>query len=339
MLDHIMAFLPVSILSGLILYFLIKEYIKHSQGLGLISEKHIFSLREDQVPTSAGLLISSVFIISSSLFDVLDFDQLLLFSVIPMIMSIIGFVDDKYNLSSKIKFFLQSLIVIFILLLTQSYDFVLINIYLNEYLAMTLIFIASLWIINTFNFIDGADGLLSTNVILLSISTSLLLFLGDNHSLSGILILLATLMMCFVLFNWFPAKIFMGDSGSLFLGTFFVCLSIYSIVNFHITVFTWMVLLSLFYIETTVTMIMRLYNNKKIFSTRHNFHAYQQITIDKDDHALPAKISIFLQVFWVIPASLISFFFFEDSYLFTLLAVSPLLFLFYWFGPRNALLK
>ena len=196
--------------------------------------------------------------------------------------------------------------------------------------------VGSVWIMNTFNFIDGADGLLSTNVVLISLFSGILLFTQDQMYLGLSLLILASVNLAFLIFNWAPARVFMGDCGSLFLGSLFVIIPSYTVLNNFIPLYTWAILLSIFYVETSVTLIFRVLKRKQIFKERHNYHAYQQLVLFTQDHSAPAKLSILIQLFWTLPLSLACFLFPEYGLSILILTLLPMVFVFYYFGPRQA---
>jgi VIT1/CCC1 family predicted Fe2+/Mn2+ transporter len=92
------------------------------------------------------------------------------------------------------------------------------------------------------------------------------------------------------------------------------------------------------YIETTVTLIVRIIDRKNIFSERHNYHAYQQLIVSHSDHSLPARYSIVIFLFYLLPLSFISYTYqgFIASVGVVLFTIIPLAFFFYFYGPMKA---
>ena len=75
-----------------------------------------------------------------------------------------------------------------------------------------------LWFINLFNFMDGVDGMLASNSIVFSLVGAFALFWLGHDSLAIMLILLGASLTGFLVYNWPPARVFMGDSGAAFIG-------------------------------------------------------------------------------------------------------------------------
>lgn len=176
---------------------------------------------------------------------------------------IVGVTDDKIELSSKTKFILQSIAGIF-------------TVYMGIYFNLTSIYIINILIsltfivgiINAVNLIDGLDGL-SAGIGIISLCGILYLSIAFNNSL---LIFLASVLICsslgFLIFNFRPAKIFMGDTGSLPLGYNLAVLTIIcsnEIRGIEGLLFS-TIILGLPIFDTLLTMYRRYVNNRPIFA-------------------------------------------------------------------------
>ena len=309
-------------------------YISLAQKFKFFSVPHQGGVRKEIIPTSGGIsfgLVYLVMVISLNYF--FEIPNGYLYSIILGcgIMLIIGFIDDIYALSSGIRLVMQLFFVLFVCYLFE------IDKALNEpieYLIIlpTIIF-GSIWIINTFNFIDGADGLVATNSSIFALLGGLFLLFSNQQYLALLLFILFSLNLGFLFHNWSPAKIFMGDSGSLFLGSLFVVFTIGAFSSDAVTYWTWIILLSIFYVETTVTLMVRIKRRENALKVHHSHHAYQQIIISSGKHYRPALFSIILHFLWIIPMSMLAYNYPAKGWLITLITCLPLIFLFYFFGP------
>ena len=99
---------------------------------------------------------------------------------------------------------------------------------------------------------------------------------------------------------------------------------------------TWLILLSIFYIETTVTLIVRIIRRENVFKSHHSLHAYQQIVIRTGRHNRPAIFSIIISIVWTIPMSILSYNFPYYGFYITLITCIPLSLIFYLYGPKIA---
>jgi UDP-N-acetylmuramyl pentapeptide phosphotransferase/UDP-N-acetylglucosamine-1-phosphate transferase len=89
---------------------------------------------------------------------------------------------------------------------------------------LTSIFIVAC--INAYNMIDGIDGLLGALSILGVSLFGVMFFAADEYVWTILSISVLGALIGFLIYNWYPARIFMGNGGSMFLGTFFACISL-----------------------------------------------------------------------------------------------------------------
>ena len=192
------------------------------------------------VPPFGGIGCSIAFLISTRLLGQAE-SNFLYIGLFAVIISIIGFMDDVYNFKWYLKLIFQ-IIIVFIPLynLNIFINFEsLIGIELNNNLNYL---ISTFWIIlimNAINFIDNMDGLAVVVSSAICIQIALLTNYLNQYKLTDISILLLCAIGGFLYFNFPPAKLYFGDSGSLFIG---FCLGFMSILyNWapeNITVYT-----------------------------------------------------------------------------------------------------
>ena len=287
------------------------------------------------VPLSGGIFLIFTYLV---LFYFNSYNFLLLFFLFSIFC--VGFISDINLLSSpKLRFLIQSLVIIFFVFLldikiqnTKFYalDILLENIYFKYFFSVFCLLV----LINGSNFIDGLNGLMLsyfTSIIFIILYLNIYASLGIEKNL--IVSLLIILVFLFIL-N-INNKLFMGDSGSLFFGSIFVALICISISQNILSMWTWLTLLSIFYVETTVTLSVRLFRKENFFSSRHELHAYQRLVISTQDHSFPSKVFIMIQCLWTIPAALFSFFYPQYDVYIYLITVTPMIIIFYYYGPRK----
>lgn len=141
---------------------------------------------------------------------------------------LLGIIDDLNNLKAKYKLFYQIAIAIIVVLLGFKVRYIALSasytIDLNFFsLPITVIFLVGLQ--NAFNFIDGIDGLAGGVAWITLASIAILSFFISLPILGWLSLILIGSLSAFLIFNWSPAKIFMGDSGSLSLGFILACFS------------------------------------------------------------------------------------------------------------------
>ncbi len=195
---------------------------------------------------------------------------------------LLGLSDDAYNTKPFLKFTIQVCCAL-ILITTGTYISIFSNTYINY--ALSLLWIVGL--MNSINMLDNMDAITTTVSITIIMSALFILFLNKNghHIDSIILIGVLSALIGFLFYNWHPAKIFMGDTGSQFLGLFLAAMGITYFWNtpdvrgeliqskqFFVTILTFAIPI----IDTTIVVINRLRKGKSPFiggkdHTTHNF--------------------------------------------------------------------
>ncbi len=152
------------------------------------------------------------------------------------LMFLLGLIDDIFCLNAKFKLFIQIAIATIVYLLGVQIDFVYVPVGHEIPLGALSYPITLLWIVgisNATNFIDGIDGLAGSIVAIGCAAIAVIsLVLVPESSISALVaFILMGAMLSFLMFNYNPAKIFMGDSGSLFAGFMLATISITGIMK------------------------------------------------------------------------------------------------------------
>lgn len=254
-----------------LLTLFIKNYAIKKSFLSQVNERSSHTI---PTPHGGGIAIAiSWFVGLIYLYHNNQIEENLFKSLIPgMIIALISFFDDIYELSAKLRLFVQlfvSCLGVFLLggLSIINFGFIEIS---NPLVTNLVAVIATIWFINLYNFLDGINGYAGTEAIVLSIS-GLILFGGDHF------LVLMVSVFGFLYWNWNNAKIFMGDVGSTLLGYNVAIFTIYygNISSEYLWI--WLSLFGLFWFDATLTLIRRKLNGEKL-STPHKKHAYQRLT-------------------------------------------------------------
>lgn len=163
--------------------------------------------------------------------------------------------------------------------------------------------IGIIWSINLFNFMDGVDGLAGSEATSVGIFGGLLLLRFGEQGLAIAAFLIAAASAGFLVWNWPPARIFMGDVGSGFLGFIFAALAIASENARAVPIVWWAVLAGVFIVDATITLIRRILRREHI-GVAHRSHAYQKAVSAGHSHrgvtsAVIAINSILWLLAWV----------------------------------------
>jgi Fuc2NAc and GlcNAc transferase len=259
-----MIYISLFILS-LALTYAIRGYARRQAILDMPNERSSHSI---PTPRGGGLAIVIVFYIGLFYFEK-SLDNELFYALLCAIpIAIISLIDDIYILSSKIRFFIQSVsagMALYLLGEVTFIDFILFE--LHGWWLNIIAFFSIVWLTNLYNFLDGIDGYAGSEAVLVGLG----LFLFFHNPL-GLVIVAACL--GFLLFNWHQASIFMGDIGSATLGFLFAVFVFYD--TSHGNIYVWLILLSLFWFDATLTLIRR-YRNGEPLTQAHRKHAYQRL--------------------------------------------------------------
>lgn len=157
------------------------------------------------------------------------------------------------------------------------------------------------WLLNLFNFMDGIDGIAGTEVISVSLVAGVIIFLQAN-SVSGLALhlLIAAAAAGFLLWNMPPAKIFMGDAGSGFVGLMLGGIALYSMSIAPQMLWVWLILLGSFIVDASYTLVRRLIRGDKVYRA-HRSHAYQYASRKYASHRVVMLGVLTINLFWLTP--------------------------------------
>ena len=197
----------------------------------------------------------------------------------------ISFLDDRFTLSPALRFAVHILAVSLVIYSRGP----ILNAPLPEplllhwsFLAWPMTFIWFLGVINIYNFLDGIDGYAGAQAVVVGLGI-MMLYPSPAGMMTGCVIIAAVL--GFLVFNWHPAKIFMGDVGAVSLGFTFAALPFYLSTD-HVEqgVFNVALLLWFFLADGSYTILRRLSKGEKIWLA-HRSHLYQRLNIAGLSHS------------------------------------------------------
>jgi len=131
------------------------------------------------------------------------------------------------------------------------------------------------WMVNLYNFMDGLDGLAAGQAVVVAAGAAILLFMRGAAGLGLVALVLAAAAAGFLVWNWPPARIFLGDVGSGFIGYSFAILAMASDRGDAVPLVVWAILLAPFLIDATLTVVRRVVMGER-WQEAHKTHAYQR---------------------------------------------------------------
>ncbi|MBW7924915.1 MAG: glycosyltransferase family 4 protein [Burkholderiaceae bacterium] len=170
----------------------------------------------------------------------------------------------------------------------------------NGWLLQLLGALYVVWLLNLYNFMDGIDGIASVETITVCVGGALLYLLLDVPVYGVPPLLLAAAVAGFLYWNFPPARIFLGDAGSGFLGVLLAGFSIQAAWVASELFWSWMILLGVFIVDATFTLLRRLSRGERVYEA-HRSHAYQRASRRFGCH-LPVTLAVgTINLFWLLP--------------------------------------
>jgi Fuc2NAc and GlcNAc transferase len=214
-------------------------------------------------------------------------DSMILTSMWLMI-AILGFFEDRYGVPAKIRFLVQ--FVAATVLVCSNFFWSIYGLFgagvnLPNFFAMPISVLFIVWVTNLYNFMDGINGIASLQGMVLSTLFFILGTVSGNLLLTSISGILFAVLLGFLLFNFPRAKIFMGDSGSLFLGFVFATLPFMTQDTTRVSLEFIAIAISPFLADTFITLILRISRGENL-AQAHRSHFYQKFQILTGSHTI-----------------------------------------------------
>lgn len=182
------------------------------------------------------------------------------------------------------------------------------------------------WMLNLYNFMDGIDGIASIQAISVCLGACLVYGLSGHQDLIWLPLVLSMAVLGFLYWNFPPARIFMGDAGSGFLGMVLGVLSLQAAWASTDFLWVWLILLGVFIIDATFTLLRRLLRGDKVYEA-HRSHAYQFASRHLGSHLQVTLVVLAINLMWLLPIALCVALLGLNGVLGLLIAYLPLIYL------------
>jgi Fuc2NAc and GlcNAc transferase len=209
------------------------------------------------------------------------------------ILGVLGLWDDLSGLGRLFRFAVQAGVVLAVVLTLPQQSWLA----LPALPAAVFLAVAILWHLNLFNFMDGIDGIAATQVLIF-VFGSLALATEAPAWLTGLLWVMGGAGFGFLAFNWPPARIFMGDAGSLHFGLLLAALTLV-LADDGLAPVPGLILLSVFWTDASVTLVVRTLTGQNPFDS-HRLHLYQKLA-QRHGHRRTTAAFAAYGAFWLFP--------------------------------------
>lgn len=242
-------------------------------------------------PHGGGIAIAAISIILGVLFSVLDWvpdSSMLAFMSLGFVMLALGVWDDFGDVSAKLRLCAHfAVVAIGMWSIPKLPVFSVFGATVDSsvaFLMWPLLAVAWVWLINLYNFMDGVDGLAAIQALILFGGMALNFWYLGYGPWAWICLFILGAVLGFTILNWPPAKIFMGDGGSGFLGFIIGFMMLLSAAQTKVSMWSWIILLTLFIADATTTLIVRFLSGQNVLQA-HRLHAYQKLAQRAGRHA------------------------------------------------------
>lgn len=297
------------------------------------------SLHPKTIPRGAGIVIATANLVAVAVgfwLGVVNYSYVMIFFVGGLAVAVVGIVDDRFELSALFRLTVQIAAAVWILYWfggMPPLDVGSAPVDLG-WVGNIVAALAIVWFFNLFNFMDGIDGMATSGTLYVTAVAAFILVFNDNYSLGLLSALLFSAAAGFAYFNWPPAKVFLGDSGSSFFSYTIAALIFGSLWSGGMTLWTWLILLGYFVVDTTVTLLIRLVTIKRWYRP-HRSHAYQNLARLWQDHLKVVWLVLLIDLFWLLPLAVLSVWMHEIGPIITAVAFLPI----FIFAARNGPLR
>ena len=293
MTTELLVFLLLAFISFMGVY-LIRRYAERRQIMDHPNERSSHSM-----PTPRGGGLAIVLIVMGAggwSASEAGLDRSLVYLISGAVIAWLGWRDDVHSLSPRVRFTVQGLVAAVSIYGLGYFKFVTIPLFGELYLGWVGILITFLWIVgltNAYNFMDGIDGIAGGVALAAALGWMMLASNMQNGFVFWVSLAVAAGSLGFLFHNWSPAKIFMGDVASTFLGYTFAVLPLLSADQGGDALMLGTLLMWTFIMDAGVTFIRRALKREQLFSA-HRTHLYQRLVIGGYKHATISVLYILL---------------------------------------------
>ena len=228
-----------------------------------------------------------------------DVEKFVYYLLVGMcLLAIISYLDDRYSVLQIWRLIVHVIAAIILVIggVGLSAKNISINEFFNSSLALnSLTILVVVWMINLYNFMDGMDGLAGGMGFIGFVCLGLLGLLAGNDLYMLVAFIVAASNLGFLAQNFPPAKIFMGDVGSITMG---YLVAFFSLWGIHSNIFAWwapVLIFSPFIVDATITLARRLLYGEKVWEA-HKSHYYQMLVQNGWGHRKTAIFEYLLMI-------------------------------------------
>jgi Fuc2NAc and GlcNAc transferase len=169
-----------------------------------------------------------------------------------------------------------------------------------SWLGYIVLVFTAVWLLNLYNFMDGIDGIAGTEAVIAGMAGGVMLWRLGEPGMAVVAFAIAGASLGFLVWNFPPARIFMGDSGSGFLGFVFAAVAFWTASAGAQVFAAWLIFLGTFVVDAGVTLCRRLMRRERVWEA-HRSHAYQRLSRHLGAHRPVTLAYSAVTLCWLVP--------------------------------------
>ncbi len=275
-------------LSATVSFFLLYLLSRQSSPLVMLDQPNERSLHSKPISRTggvgilAGILVAGLYLISTQ-----GYPEYLLSIVVGVILiAIVSLIDDKRGVSVRYRLLVHMLAALVLMsngFYISSLEMPFFLLELHPGLAYLFSFLFIIWSINLFNFMDGMDGFAGGMAFIGFSVFAILGLLKGADVFASLAAIIASANGVFLLFNFPPARIFMGDTGSSVLGFLMAAMMLWADSQEIFPLWIGILVFSPFILDASLTLLHRALKGEKIWLA-HRCHLYQRLVLSGWSH-------------------------------------------------------
>jgi Fuc2NAc and GlcNAc transferase len=292
------SWVAIGLFAGVLSYVSCVLALSRAKKLGMIALPGERQSHQRATPTGGGLgLVLSIVMTTMMLELILSLPDFWWQKILPgvILLSIIGWRDDKAPVSSLLRLLVQLAVSIWLI------GFGWWELSLTGAILFSAILIAVVGLMNVYNFMDGSNGMAGFQGVFAGVTMAILFQLNGESSIALIALIVAAACVGFLPLNFPTARVFMGDVSSVPLGFIFAALSVYGVHTGSLSLPLSILIMSVFLIDATLTLLSRAFRGEQWY-TAHAQHIYQRLIAQGWSHQRVLVVYQAINVIWVMPA-------------------------------------
>jgi Fuc2NAc and GlcNAc transferase len=293
----------VALVSSLILTLLMRALAISRGVLDIPNQRSAHSMPTPRGGGAAIVIVSLASFVALAIEGMIDAKVVIALVGGGLAVATVGYLDDRSSLSPAVRLLVHFAAAAWALAWLGGLPPVRLGDHIFSFGAFGYIvgMLGVTWALNLFNFMDGIDGIAAAEAAFMCAAWTLLVFVGKTPDAMGTAALLfAAACAGFLFWNWAPAKIFMGDVGSGFVGYVIATLALATSSSNPVALPIWLILGGVFVVDATLTLTRRLIRRESPHKA-HRSHAYQFLARRWGSHRRVTMAVTIINCGWLLP--------------------------------------